>query len=221
VPPALEAWPEDIIVSSAALRALRPDLQVVAELIEPGTRVLDIGCGDGALLDYLGQVKNVDARGIEIRQDGVNNCVAAGLSVIQGDANTDLSLYPTKSFDYVVLTQTLQAVQSPRDVLAELVRVGRYTIVSIPNFAFWRVRLSLLFGGRMPVTETLDHRWYETPNIHLCTIQDFIDLTSTMNLTIEREIVMDAKGRPSRLPAASIRANLLGEQAIFLLYCSE
>jgi methionine biosynthesis protein MetW len=208
-------------VNHAMPLRIRPDLQVVADLIEPGTRVLDIGCGDGTLLAYLDAAKGVTGRGIEIKQQRVSKCVSAGLSVIQGDANADLSLYPDGSFDYVVLTQTLQAVERPRQVLEDLVRIGRHAIVSIPNFGFWRIRLSLLLGGRMPVTETLDHPWYESPNIHLCTIQDFIDLTRIMGLTIKEDVVLDVRGHRSKVSAASHRANFLGVQAIFLLQGAE
>ena len=196
---------------------LRPDLQIVADWIKPGSRVLDIGCGTGELLDYLGKYKGVDARGIEVRRAKVNRGVAAGLSVIRGNANTDLSLYPAGSFDYVVLTQTLQAVEQPRDVLEELIRIGSRAIISIPNFGYWRNRLALLFQGRMPVTEHLNQPWYSTKNIHLCTIRDFVDLTEEMGLTVEQEVVLGRNGTVSRPTARSRRANLLGEQGIFLL----
>ncbi len=198
----------------------RHDLRVVADLIEAGSRVLDIGCGDGELLAYLGKTKGVTGRGIEIRQDRVNNCVAAGLSVIQGDANADLSLYPTGSFDYVVLTQTLQAVDEPKTVLRELVRIGRYAIVAVPNYGFWRIRMSLLVRGRMPSPDGNAYPWYESHNIHPCTIQDFTDLVTQMSLTIEQEIVLNAKGRVSWLPTGSRRNNLFGKQAVFLLCVS-
>ncbi len=196
---------------------LRPDLQIVADWVEPGTRVLDIGCGTGELLGYLGRHKQVDARGIELRRAKVNSCVAAGLSVIRGNANTDLSLYPASSFDYVVLTQTLQRIEEPRKVLEELIRIGTYAIVSIPNFGYWRSRLEILLCGRMPVTKYLDQPWYSTKNTHLCTIRDFVDLTEEMGLTIEQEVVLGHDGAASRPTARSRRANLLGEQGIFLL----
>jgi len=201
----------------AAEGQLRPDLQIVADWIKPGCRVLDIGCGNGELLAYLGHHKNVDGRGIEIRRAKVNACVAAGLSVIRGDANEDLSLYPAGSFDFVVLTQTLQRVERPREVLLELIRIGTRAIVSIPNFGHWRIRLGLMLNGRMPVTDQLDEPWYSTKNIHLCTIQDFVDLTEAMGLAVEQEVVLSHGGRITRPTARSRRANIFGEQAIFLL----
>ena len=201
----------------AAEGGLRRDLQIVADWITPGSRVLDIGCGNGELLAYLGKHKNVDGRGIEVRRAKVNSCVSAGLSVIRGDANKDLSLYPPNSFDYVVLTQTLQRVEQPRNVLEELIRIGTRAIVSIPNFAYWRIRMDLVLHGRMPVTEHLDEPWYSTKNIHLCTIRDFVDLTETMGLTVEQEAVLGRGNSMTRPSARSRRANIFGEQAIFLL----
>ena len=152
---------------------LRLDLQLIADMIEPETRVLDVGCGDGALLAYLGHAKGVDGRGIELSQAGVNACVSHGLSVIQGDADTDLKDYPRHSFDYAVLSQTLPAMGDPKGVLLDLVRIGRHAIVSIANFGYWRLRLSLLSGGRTTIPNGASHRWYDTPNIHPCTIADF------------------------------------------------
>ncbi len=195
---------------------MRVDLQVIADMIQPRSRVLDIGCGDGALLDYLGHFKQVDGRGIELSQAGVNACVSHGLSVIQGDADTDLKDYPSDAFDYAVLSQTLQATRDPRRVLQELVRIGRRAIVSFPNFGCWKVRLQLLRYGRMPVTAALPEKWYNTPNIHLCTILDFVELCDEIGIRIESGMVF-TRGSAGR-PIGSIRvANLIGEQGLFVL----
>lgn len=195
--------------------AIRVDLQLIADMVEAGTRVLDVGCGDGALLEYLAAFKNVDARGIELSQAGVNACVAAGLSVIQGDADTDLADYPDYAFDYVILGQTLQATRNPRAVLEQLLRVGRRAIVSFPNFAHWSIRWRILFGGHMPQTPALPYKWYDTPNIHLCTIDDFRALCGEMGVAIERAIVLDPRNRQLNVPP--LLANLLGQQGVFLL----
>jgi methionine biosynthesis protein MetW len=191
---------------------LRPDLRVIAEAVPPGARVLDVGCGDGALMAALRDGKGVDARGIELSREGVSAAVARGLSVVQGDADTDLADYPTDAFDYAILSQTLQATRAPHHVLDELLRIGRHAIVSFPNFAYWRVRLSLMFGGRMPMTRALPVSWYETENIHFCTIDDFRALIDARRLTVERERFL-THGRPR----GAALANLLAEQAIFVL----
>ena len=196
---------------------LRRDLRLIAEMIEPHSRVLDIGCGDGALLAYLAREKAADGRGIELSQSGVNACVRHGLSVIQGDADRDLEPFPEGAFDVVVLSQTLQATRRPRHVVEELLRIGKRAIVSFPNFGFWRIRLRLLFRGRMPVTELLDHPWYDTPNIHLCTIRDFVALCDEVGCRIERSVTLDRHGRPFNLDPRGSLANLLAEQGIFVL----
>jgi methionine biosynthesis protein MetW len=196
---------------------IRVDLQLIAAMIPPGSRVLDIGCGDGELLGHLVHDRQVDGRGMEIGQAGVNECVARGLSVIQGDADTDLKDYPSDGFDYVILSQTLQATYDPREVLRQLVRIGRRAIVSFPNFGVWHVRLRLLWSGKMPVTDSYDVAWYETPNIHLCTIDDFAELCGDVGIAIERGMVLDAGGRPRALRAPGFLANLLGEQGLFVL----
>jgi len=204
-------------LSAAAGLKLRGDLRLVADMIEPGSRVLDIGCGEGELLAYLAEAKGVDGRGMELSQSGVNAGVRHGLSVIQGDADHDLQDYPSDAFDYVVLSQTLQATRQPRSVIAHLVRIGRRAVVSFPNFGHWRIRLNLLVNGRMPVTPVLTHAWYETPNIHLCTILDFIALCEELGVVIERSVTLDRNGLPYRLNPRGALANLMAEQALFLL----
>jgi len=196
---------------------LRQDLRLIAEMIEAGSRVLDIGCGDGALLAYLAREKGVDGRGIELSQSGVNACVGHGLSVIQGDADSDLEAYPAGGFDVVVLSQTLQATRRPRRVVEELVRIGRRAIVSFPNFGFWQIRLGLLLTGRMPLSHCLAHPWYETPNIHLCTIRDFVALCDEIGVRIDRSVTLDRHGQPYSLDPRGNLANLLAEQGIFVL----
>lgn len=195
---------------------LRNDLRLIADMIEPDSRVLDVGCGDGALLTHLSEGKNVDARGIELSQSGVNACVSRGLSVIQGDADTDLSDYPDNAFDYVVLSQTLQATRQPDAVLNDLVRIGRHAIVSFVNSGHWRNRLTLLFKGRMPVADP-DRSWYNNPDIRQCTVLDFLDLCASSGLTIEEALSVDAGGRSNPIKIDSRTANLTGLQAIFLL----
>jgi methionine biosynthesis protein MetW len=196
--------------------SIRVDLKLIADMVASGSRVLDIGCGDGTLLKYLWQHKQVDGRGIEISQAGVNACVKQGLSVIQGDADTDLKDYPSDAFDYVILSQTLQATRRPRQVLMHLVRIGKRAVVSFPNFGHWRSRWQLFARGRMPLTDVSPGQWYETPNIHLCTIKDFMDLCGGLALTVERAIAVDDFGQPMMIPSRWL-TNLLGAQAVFLL----
>ena len=199
-------------------KGIRVDLQIIADMVEPESRVLDVGCGSGMLLDYLTHFKQVDGRGIELSTEGVNACVSNGLSVIQGDANVDLKDYPDHAFDYVILSQTLQAMYAPRAVLEQLLRIGRHAIVSFPNFAHWRVRTHLVFKGRMPVSDTLPYQWYETPNIHFCTIKDFTVLCREMGITVERSLSLDHNGSAfRRVEMTPFLSNLLGEQAVFLL----
>jgi methionine biosynthesis protein MetW len=196
---------------------IRGDLRLIAEMVTPGSRVLDIGCGDGALLAHLARARQVDGRGMELSQSGVNACVSHGLPVIQGDADGDLDTYPSDAFDYAILSQTLQATRNPRLVIGNLVRIGRRAIVSFPNFGHWRIRAHLLFNGRMPITALLNHAWYDTPNIHFCTIKDFVALCTELGITIERSLTLDHAGRPFALDAGGGLANLLAEQGLFLL----
>jgi methionine biosynthesis protein MetW len=195
----------------------RVDLLVVANMVKSGARVLDVGCGDGELLHLLGETRGVDGRGIEISREGVNDCVAKGLAVVQGDADVDLADYPDDAFDYVILSQTLQATRRPRWVLEQMLRIGRHAIVSFPNFGHWRIRLQLLRRGRMPVTRNLPDSWYDTPNIHFCTLRDFVELVHALGARMERQVALDRWGRRVRLHAPLWFWNLFGEQAVFLL----
>ena len=194
------------------MTALRPDLAVIAANVAPGSRVLDVGCGDGALMAALRDERGIDARGLEIDAANVAECVARGLSVLQGDADTDLADYPDKSFDYAILSQTLQTTMRPDLVLDQLLRIGRKAFVSFPNFAHWRVRLSLLWGGRMPVTRLLPLAWYETPNIHHVTIDDFRALLTARGVKVEQAWFLTGDRRTS-----AAAANFRAEHAVFLL----
>lgn len=209
--------PDNRIAIPAHETPPRPDHLLVAEMIDPGSRVLDVGCGDGQLLRLLISMRNVDGRGIEISQAGVNACVSYGLSAVQGDADTDLADYPDDAFDYVILSQTLQATRHPRVVMENMLRIGRRAVVSFPNFAHWRSRLQIVTHGRMPVNKTLPEAWYETQNIHLCTIRDFVDLCDLIGARIERAVALDATGAPVRVNAPWWFWNLFGAQGVFLL----
>jgi methionine biosynthesis protein MetW len=191
---------------------LRPDLRIIADHVGPGTRVLDIGCGDGALMAALRDRRQVDARGIEIDAANVAAAVARGLSVVQGDADVDLAGYPSSAFDYAILSQTLQTTRAPDKVLDELLRIGRKAFVSFPNFAYWRVRASLLWGGRMPVTRTLPVAWYATPNIHHVTIDDFRAFLKERDIVTEGAWFLNG----DKLTSAAA-ANFRAEHAVFLI----
>ena len=192
--------------------SLRPDLAVIAANVTPGSRVLDVGCGDGALMAALRDERGCDARGLELDADDVASAVGKGLSVVQGDADTDLADYGDDSFDYAILSQTLQTTRAPDVVLDHLLRIGRRAFVSFPNFAHWRVRTSLLWGGRMPVTRLLPVAWYATPNIHHVTVDDFRALVTERGITVEGAWFLSGDQRTS-----AMMANLLAEHAVFLL----
>jgi methionine biosynthesis protein MetW len=196
---------------------LRPDLRAIAELVPARATLIDIGCGEGDLLAWLEQEKQVSGRGIELGQRGVHRSIARGLSVIQGDADTDLQYYPDQAYDYAVLSQTLQTLQNPKEVLSQLVRIARFAIVSVPNFGHWRNRLYLALKGRMPVTKTLSFQWYDTPNIHFCTISDFVTLCDALGLTIEKRLYVSQLGVPAAFYNKGLFANLFGEQGIFMI----
>ncbi len=199
------------------MKELRPDLRAIANMISPSSTLLDVGCGEGDLLSWLKEEKKVSGRGIELSQGGVNRCIARGLSVIQGDADIDLAYYPDKGYDYVVLSQTLQTLRQPKEVLKQLVRISRHAIVSVPNFGHWRNRIYLAVNGKMPVTKSLAYQWYDTPNIHFCTIIDFVKLCESLDLSIEKSIYVTEAGVSSSLLNNKHFANLFGQQGIFMV----
>jgi methionine biosynthesis protein MetW len=196
---------------------MRLDLRLIAEMIAPGSRVLDIGCGDGMLIDELTNLRGCDARGIEIDMAEVAQTISRGLPVMHGDADSDLSHYPDRAFDYVVLSRTLQAVEKPREVLRQMLRISERAIVSFPNFGHWQLRWQLLSSGRMPMTSVWGRPWYETPNIHPCTISDFFALCATEGYEVEQWMAIDEAGRRSPWRRNPRLANLFGEQALFQL----
>ena len=169
---------------------MKQEFKIIAELIETNTRVLDVGCGDGTLMEFLKNNKKIDIRGIEISKNNVQQCIGKGLTVIEGDAEKDLSQFPDGSFDFVILSQTLQAFLNPEKVISELLRVGKKAIVTIPNFGYWKVRLHLLVKGTMPVTRTLPEEWYNTPNLHMCTIQDFFNFCKKREINLYNSIAL-------------------------------
>ena len=208
--------PRDTVVQYVA-KNMRLDLALIAGMIKPGSRVLDIGCGDGRLIEHLYQDKGCDARGIEIDMVEVTQAVSHGLPVMHGDADMDLAHYPDHAFDYVVLSRTLQAVERPQVVWAQMLRIGTRAVVSFPNFGHWQLRLQLLTSGRMPMTATWDRMWYETPNIHPCTIRDFFDLCAAEGYVVERWLAADDVGGRAPWRRFPRLANLFGEQGLFLL----
>ena len=198
-------------------RPIRADHRLIAEMVAMGSRVLDVGCGDGALLELLISEKSVDGRGVEISRDNVNACVARGLSVIQGDADQDLAGYPDKAFDYAVLSLTIQATRQPKVVLENLLRIGRRAIVSFPNFGHWKIRTALLLTGRMPRTPNLPETWFDSQDSHLCTIKDFSDLVTILDAEVEDAVAFNSRGQRLAIKNSLSLQNLLGEKAVFLL----
>ena len=196
---------------------MKQEFNIIANNIENGTRVLDVGCGDGVLIEYLKKEKSIDVRGLEISKDKVQKCISKGLTVIEGNAEIDLKQFPNNSFDYVVLSQTLQAFINPELVIKELLRVGKRAIVTIPNFGFWKIRLHLLIKGTMPVTKILPDEWYNTPNLHMCTIKDFVEFSNKINFKIFKSIAMNKK-RTSLINNKNLfTKNLFSELGIFLI----
>jgi len=199
------------------LHATRVDHLLIAEMVAPGSRVLDVGCGDGELLQLLADTKAVDARGVELSRERVNACVARGLSVIQGDADQDLGDYPDQAFDFAILSLTIQATLRPREVLENLLRIGRRAIVSFPNFGHWRIRTDLLLWGRMPSTPNLPEPWYASPDSHLCTIRDFVELCELLDTVVEEAVAFNSSGRRLPIERSLSLQNLFGEKAVFKL----
>ena len=196
---------------------MKKEFKVIADLLPNNSRVLDIGCGDGSLMNFLEKEKNIETRGLELDQNNVQECLNKGLTVIQGNAETELNQFPEKSFDYVILSQTLQAFFKPDKVLNELLRVGRSVIVSIPNFGYWKVRTSLLFFGKMPITKTLPNSWYNTPNLHMCTIKDLFNYCADNNINIKKVIGVN-ENNTSLIKRKNLEIkNLFSKLGIFLI----
>ncbi len=203
--------------TSPPAAAPRADHLLIAEMVAPGSRVLDVGCGDGALLHLLAETKAVDGRGIEISPERVKACVTGGLSVIMGDADRDLPDYPDRAFDYAILSLTIQATRHPKVVLENLLRIGRHAIVSFPNFGHWKIRSQLLLTGRMPMTENLPEPWYQTADAHLCTIKDFVDLVKLVGAEVEDAVAFNSSGQRLAIKKSLSLQNVLGEKAVFKL----
>jgi methionine biosynthesis protein MetW len=196
---------------------MKREFKIISDLLPNNSRVLDVGCGDGTLMKFLSKEKNIDVRGLELNEENVKTCISKGLSVIEGNAENELGQFPDKSFDFVILSQTLQAFYNPVTVLDQLLRVGKASIVSIPNFGYWRVRAKLLFFGRMPETKSLPYKWYDTPNLHMCTIKDFYELCKDRNIKMKK-IVGINDDKTSLINNNNIKfKNLFSEVGIFLI----
>ena len=196
---------------------MKKEFKVIAQIIQSNKRVLDVGWGDGILMEYLKLNQNNDVRGLEPQKDDVQKCIAKGLSVIEGDAEKELIQFPEKSFDYVVLSQTLQAFLHPEKVLDQLLRIGKQTIVTIPNFGYWKVRLHLLFKGTMPITKNLPNEWYNTPNLHMCTIQDFVNFCNQKNIKINKSMCLTNEKISEITNKNMIYKNIISQRGIFLI----
>ena len=196
---------------------MKNEFKVIAELIEKNKKVLDVGCGDGTLMEFLKNNKNINIRGLEISKNKVQECIAKGLTVIEGNAEKDLKQFPDKSFDYVVLSQTLQAFLDPELVLKELLRVGKQAIVTIPNFGYWKIRLHLLLKGTMPITKTLPDEWYNTPNIHMCSIKDFFNFVKSRDIKIFKSLAINNKNASIISDSNLTIKNLFADLGIFLI----
>ena len=196
---------------------MKQEFKIIANLVEKNTRVLDVGCGDGTLMEFLKNNKKIDIRGIEISKDNIQKCVERGLTVIEGDAEKDLIQFPNKSFDFVILSQTLQAFLNPETVINELLRVGKKAIVTVPNFGFWKVRLQLLIKGTMPITKNLPDEWHNTPNIHMCTIKDFFNFCNNRKIRLDKSLALHNE-KTSLIGINNLNIkNLSAELGIFLI----
>jgi len=196
---------------------MKSEFKIIANLLPPQSRVLDVGCGDGTLIEALIKEKSIDARGIELEENKVKECISKGLSVIEGDAETELGQFPDKAFDFVVLSQTLQAFYQPENVLEQLLRVGGRVIISIPNFGYWQIRASLLFFGKMPVTKSLPYTWYNTPNLHMCSIKDFYQFCEKKKIKIDKVVGVNGEKISSIYRVNLEIKNLLSEVGIFVI----
>jgi methionine biosynthesis protein MetW len=196
---------------------MKQEFRIIANLVEKNTRVLDVGCGDGTLIEFLKNNKKIDVRGIEISKKNVQKCIGKGLTVIEGDAEKDLAQFPNSSFDFVILSQTLQAFLNPEIVINELLRVGKKAIVTVPNFGFWKVRMHLLIKGTMPITKNLPDEWYNTPNIHMCTIKDFFNFCSDQKIRLDKSLALHNE-KTSLIKSSNLDIkNLSAELGIFLI----